>query len=133
MLKFLCGKDLELDYLYCMLIVNKMSKRKYLAVRNRVLLQKKKANLIFYTIITGKLPSLILQDKINILASVRNDFDKKTKSLFLKIYIYLESEYGDYVISLTSRPREATSVATRIRTSPDLKSSRACSLSHCSL
>ena len=36
-------------------------------------------------------------------------------------------------MSLTSRPREATSVATSIRVCPSLKSSRACSRSHCSL
>lgn len=38
-----------------------------------------------------------------------------------------------YVISLTSSPREATSVATSILVCPSLKSSKACSLSHCSL
>ena len=44
-----------------------------------------------------------------------------------------EGMFSTHVISLTSRPREATSVATRTRTSPVLKSSNACSLSHCSL
>jgi hypothetical protein len=38
-----------------------------------------------------------------------------------------------YVMSLTSRPREATSVATRILVWPSLKSSKACSRSICSL
>ena len=38
-----------------------------------------------------------------------------------------------YVMSLMSRPRDATSVAMRTRAMPVLKSSRACSLSDCSL
>lgn len=51
------------------------------------------------------------------------------KAYFLK-YVHV---YCTYVISLTSSPREATSVATNILVCPSLKSSKACSLSHCSL
>lgn len=52
---------------------------------------------------------------------------RKEKPIFFK-YVYCT-----YVISLTSSPREATSVATNILVCPSLKSSKACSLSHCSL
>lgn len=46
---------------------------------------------------------------------------------------FLKYVCSTYVISLTSSPREATSVATSILVCPSLKSSKACSLSHCSL
>ena len=50
----------------------------------------------------------------------------------LPLTVFLDYTFT-YVISLTSSPLEATSVATRILTVPVLKSSRACSRSHCSL